>query len=179
MTLKATKQQVHEYQLNLAGGMEEVPVKKKRKKEEAMHQAALMSHLKVKVRDYPNLMFLFATLNGIFLPPHLRAQAIEAGMAPGILDLWYMVRRPPYSGLVMDLKKLKDGRPSADQKIWATHLREQGYLVIFPAGCVEAWRCLCAFDGIVGADHIASELIARENSIRRICEVEGESDWER
>jgi len=165
--------------MNLDGQAEEVKVKGKRRREEAMHQAAFMAHRKVKVADYPNLNYLFATLNGIFLPPHLRAQAIEAGMAPGILDLWYMVRREPYAGLVMDMKKLKDGRPSADQKEWAAHLVAQGYLVIFPAGCVDAWRCLCAFEGIVGKDHIASDLIARENSIRRICEVEGGSTWER
>jgi len=47
-----------------------------------------------------------------------------------------------------------------------------------PAGCVEAWRILCCFEGISGADHIARELIVQENMIRRICEIEDTSDWE-
>lgn len=179
-TMRATKQQVKTYQLNLAGGADEAEQeKKKRRKEEAMHQAALMAHCRVKLATYPNLEYLFATLNGIFMPPHIRAQAVEAGLAPGILDLWYPVRQEPYAGLVMELKKLKDGRPSTKQKQWAAHLSKQGFLVVFPAGCVEAWRVLCCYEGIVGADHIARELVAQEDGIRRMCEVEGASEWER
>lgn len=171
-------------QLTLDGEVDEVEEeKKKRKKEEALHQAALMAHRKEMQAKHPRLRFLFATLNGLFMPPQIRARALEAGMAAGILDTFYMVRRMDpdgtvWSGLAMDLKVLSGGVASKDQREWAAHLIEQGWRVYFPVGCVEAWRILCCFEGITGADHIAKELIDQENMIRRICEIEGGSSWE-
>jgi len=178
--MRATRAQVKEYQLNLSGGAEEVTTRRKAVHEEAMHQAALMAHRGEMQETYPNLRFLFSTLNGIFMPPHIRAKAIEAGLAKGILDLWYPRARIAqdgkitrvYTGLAMDLKRLKGGRPTPEQLEWAAHLKEQGWLVLFPAGCVEAWRCLCAFEGITGEDHIAAALVEREGVIRRMCGLE-------
>lgn len=177
MPLRVTKAEARAYQTTLDGTTVEVTERKKPVREEAMHQAALMRHRKQMEPIYPNLQFLFSTLNGIFLPPKLRAQAVEAGMAPGILDMFYMLRREgapgdSYVGLAMELKKLKDGRPSADQLTWAQHLVANGWLVCFPAGCVEAWRILCGFEGISGADHLSEELIREEKTIRRVCSVE-------
>jgi hypothetical protein len=174
--MRASRAQVKEYQLNLTGGMEEVTKRRKPVHEEAMHQAALMAHRAELQEAYPNLRFLFSTLNGLFMPPHIRARAIEAGMAKGILDLFYMVRRVEadgnvFSGLVMDLKRLKGGRPTPEQLEWSSHLAEQGYRVYFPSGCVEAWRILCCYQGISGRDHIAEGLVQREESIRRTCEI--------
>lgn len=175
MALKATAAQVRAFQTTLDGDVEEVTTRKKSLHEEAQHQAALMQWRDRMQESYPNLQFLFSTLNGVFMPPHIRAKAIEAGMAKGVLDLIYLVRYEEkdggFSGLVMDLKKLKGGKPTPDQIVWAKHLVAQGFLVLFPEGCLEAWRCLCCFEGITGRDHIAQGLMQREESIRRICGV--------
>jgi hypothetical protein len=163
------------YQLNLSGGKEEAKPKRCRNNEEAQHQALLFVQRTEMQEIYPNLRFLFSTLNGLFMPPHIRARAIEAGMAKGILDLFYMVRRVEedgrvYSGLVMDLKRLKGGRPTPEQLQWAKHLQEQGWLVLFPAGVMQAWWSLCAYEGISGADNWAEELQIKEEAIRRTAE---------
>jgi hypothetical protein len=168
--VKATKQQAKIYQQTLDGGLEEAKPKRKHSNEEAQHQALLFAWRRDYVETYPALRWLFATLNGVFMPPHIRAKAIEAGMAQGILDLFllfpYEDATTRYCGLAMDLKRLKGARPSAEQLEWAAHLVQAGWLVLFPAGAVDAWRCLCCYLGINGDDHWARELQAREELIR-------------
>jgi len=163
-------------QHTLDGTVDEVEEeKKKRKREEALHQAALMANREVMDAKYARLRFLFATLNGIYMPPAIRARALEAGMAAGILDMFYMVRRidpdgKVWSGLAMDLKVLSGGYASKDQREWAAHLIEQGWRVYFPAGVMDAWWSLCAYEGISGEDNWAEDLQRVEESIRRMTE---------
>ena len=174
--MRATRKDVKAYQLNLSGGKEEAPPKRRRNNEEAQHQALLFVNRLLMLGKYPFLRWLFATLNGLFIPPHLLAKAVEAGMAKGILDLWFPVRRIDpdgrvWSGLAMDLKRLEGGRPTKEQREWADHLVANGWVVFFPAGVVDAWRCLCCYVGISGEDHLAVELAAREDYIRKTNET--------
>jgi hypothetical protein len=173
--MRATRKDARAYQLNLSGGKEEAAPKRRLNNEEAQHQALLFVNRLLMLQKYPVLRWLFATLNGLFIPRHLLAKAVEAGMAKGILDLWYPVRRieedgTVYCGLAMDLKKLKDGRATKEQKEWAAHLAANGWRVYFPEGVVDAWRCLCCYAGISGEDHIAAEMVAHEDFIRRMSE---------
>ena len=71
----------------------------------------------------------------------------------------------------MDMKKLKYGRPSAEQLEWAAHLVANSYRVYFPAGCLDAWRCLCCYFGISGEDHIGGVLERQEQLIRIVNQV--------
>lgn len=160
---KKTKQAVG-LQMTIDGDLEEVVVKKTQRRLEAMHQALLFQHVRRMLARYPVLAWLFSTLNGVFMPSAIRARAIEAGMGRGILDLWFPFQRVEWRedgkiilpGLAMDLKVTT--RPTKEQKEWADMLVSCGWRVYFPTSAIEAWRLLCSYVGIVGADHYAAEL---------------------
>jgi hypothetical protein len=159
-------------QITLDGERERVRRGGKRS-EEAQHQAVLFARIRRLRPQYPVLRWIFATLNGMWIPGHLLARAIEAGMERGILDIWCPWRRVDpdgcvWSGLVIDLKKLKGGVPTPEQLAWASHLIENGYRVYFCAGCVDAWRCLACYLGISGRDHWAGDLQSQEDAIRQM-----------
>jgi hypothetical protein len=164
------------FQLTIDGGAEVVKTRRKPRNEEAQHQAALFRERNLLEAKYPQLRFVFSTLNGLFIPPHLLARAQEAGLAKGILDVWGPIRRYDaeegvgWSGIVIDVKKLKGGRPSPEQLEWAAHLVANGYRVYFPAGALEAWRILCCYLNISGEDHIARQLEHQVEIIAKLNE---------
>lgn len=55
------------------------------------------------------------------------------GVSPGIPDLFI-----PAWGLWVEMKRVKGGKISADQKLWADYLESVGYCVIVSKGCDDA-----------------------------------------
>jgi hypothetical protein len=61
-----------------------------------------------------------------------------AGAKRGIPDLFLPVPIDSYHGLYIELKRVKGGSLSPEQKIWASLLRQQGYMVAVCKGATEA-----------------------------------------
>lgn len=78
---------------------------------------------------HPELQLLFASLNGIRLTPGLRVKAKAQGLEPGYPDLTLDVPRHGFHGLKIELKRVKGGTVSAEQKRVIEMLRAQGYCV--------------------------------------------------
>lgn len=176
MALRATKRQARMYQLNLEGGADEVKQKRKPPfKEEHRHQVLLFTRRLQLMDRYPDLRWMFSTLNGIYIPPALLKEATDAGLIRGVFDVFLPISRRDRDGthacgLAMDLKKLKGGSASKEQLEWAARLVASGWRVYFPAGAVDAWRCVACYLGITGRDHWAPDLQQQEEYIRLLAQ---------
>lgn len=51
------------------------------------------------------------------------------GVKPGVPDVWVVIPKKGFSGLVIELKRQKGGVVSPDQKRWVEYLRNAGYSV--------------------------------------------------
>lgn len=173
MPLRATKSQARALQLTLEGAPD---TQKKRKPpiyEEAMHQAALFAYLNQLRPRHPCLRWIFATLNGVYIPTGLRLQMLDQGLTPGVVDVMDLTRRidddgTVWSGIVIDLKAAKGAYPTDDQKLFLLYASANGFRAYICPGCLDAWHCLAAYHGITGPDHKAEFLIQQENHIRQI-----------
>jgi hypothetical protein len=84
----------------------------------------------------PRLRLLHASMNGILTNPRFGAKLQRLGRKAGVPDLFLPVRifaKYPIerwqSGLWIEMKRLKGGVVSDEQKAWHIALREQGYRV--------------------------------------------------
>ena len=110
---------------------------KPRAQPEYEEQVAVFQWTKAMEGEYPDLKYLFATLNGIRLTPHLAAKAKAAGNKKGVCDIWLPTRRGKHSGLVIELKA-GTNRPTPEQKDWIAYLNSQGFYACACWGAGEA-----------------------------------------
>lgn len=89
--------------------------------------------------EYPELRWLYSSLNGIFIPgPRKMVYRIinrmkSEGMKKGILDLCLPVARHNYHGLYIDIKRDARSEIQPEQTEFMDFLTEQGY---FGAVCI-------------------------------------------
>jgi len=91
--------------------------------------------------EYPDLKYLFSTLNGVRTSPGIAAKAKKAGNKRGVPDIWLCAKRGPYAGLVIELKH-GENRPSPEQKLWIAYLNSQGFYACVCWGTGEATRTI-------------------------------------
>lgn len=89
-------------------------------------QCAVFKWAQMQENIYPELKYLFSTMNGVRLPIGLAVKAKKAGMKRGPLDIWFPVRRGCYCGLVIELKHGAN-KPDKEQLEWIAFLNSQGY----------------------------------------------------
>ena len=96
---------------------------------EKQEQAALFQWRNVMQRQMPELQWLFAIPNGLWLPDAYAKTALKHGLTPGIADVALLVPRSGYHGLLIELKR-RDATPccvNANQKSFLTFHADQGY----------------------------------------------------
>lgn len=86
---------------------------------------------------YPDLKYMFATLNGIKLPIGLAKKAKKQGNKRGVPDIILPVANKKYKGLFIELK-VEGGRASKEQKEYLKFLTAQGYFADIRFGSKEA-----------------------------------------
>ena len=170
-TLIKPKERVLQHRLD--GEVEDVtPPRRNRQREEKM-QRLLFAWRAEMLPRYPLLRFLFATWNGVLLPPQTVRKLSGLGLkgSKGIIDLWFPVRKEAggevICGLVIDLKDWQQGTPTKEQREWETHLRANGWSVHFETSALSAWRVIAGHLGITGEDYEAAELMRQEQWLRR------------
>ena len=97
---------------------------------------------------HPELQLMYASLNGVRLSPGLRKKMKAQGLEPGFPDINLDVARNGYHGLRIELKRVKGGVVSKDQKIIIASLNEQNYLTVVCAGHAEAIKQIKLYLGI-------------------------------
>ena len=115
---------------------------------EHSEQAAVIQWARINEFRYPELRWLYSSLNGIVIPaaPMTRAKIINhmkaEGMKPGVPDLFLPVARRGYHGLFIEMKREDGGTVSPLQKEFMQFAEEQGYLDKVCYGCDEAMEAL-------------------------------------
>lgn len=109
---------------------------------EYSEQCSIFRRAQLHSRQWPELRFLNGSLNGVRLTIGQAVKAKAAGMKKGVPDLQLPIRRGNYSGLFIELKRIKGGRVEPEQKLWAAMLTSQGYKHVFAYGCDAAWKAI-------------------------------------
>ncbi|UPG86835.1 VRR-NUC domain-containing protein [Luteibacter aegosomatis] len=111
-------------------------------------QAALMEWAGINAVRAPELRLLFAIPNGAALASkstgpgrRFSRQAMKLraeGLKSGVPDLCLPVARGKYHGLFIEMKRVKGGTLSPEQKEWLQRLADQGYCAVRCNGWWEA-----------------------------------------
>ena len=112
------------------------PVKKAYVPTEGEEQATLFSWARMMDGKYPELRMLFHIPNGGSRGKVEAARFKAEGVKAGVPDMFLPVARGPWHGLFIELKRLRGGKISAEQKQWIGSLLSQGYLATVCYG----WR---------------------------------------
>ena len=78
---------------------------------------------------YPELQLCNGSMNGIRVSPRLRSSLKGQGLRSGVPDIDLPVKRFPFSGLRIEMKRVKGGVVSKEQKQFHSLLAQQGYRV--------------------------------------------------
>ena len=87
---------------------------------------------------HPELALCNGSMNGVRVSPSMRSRLRLQGLRPGVPDIDLPVARNGHHGLKIELKRVKGGQVSPEQKRMHTQLVEQGYRVEVCKGWKEA-----------------------------------------
>jgi len=96
----------------------------------------------------PSLQLMFAIPNGGSRGEDARTRQIRGamlkaeGVRSGVPDIFLPVPRKGHCGLFIELKRVKKGVKSTNQKDWISRLTEQGYLAVVCYGAEEAKKVI-------------------------------------
>jgi hypothetical protein len=105
---------------------------------EHIEQVHFFHFLNMLAIDNPDAGLAHASLNGARLSWAQAKKQKAAGMKSGIPDIFFPVPRYPYHGLYIEMKRVKGGVLSDEQKLMIPRLSEQGYLVAVCRGFEDA-----------------------------------------
>jgi len=106
--------------------------------DEYSEQKKIIKWAREAIDLHPELAFLSCSLNGMNRSDGASAMAIASGMVAGEPDLFLPCARHKYHGLFIELKRVKGGKVSADQRRWLTFLNSEGYFAQVAKGHKEA-----------------------------------------
>ena len=92
-------------------------------------QATLLSWCRMNLWRWPELDLIFHIPNGGARSKTEAARFKAEGVKAGVPDLFLPVPRDTFHGLFIELKRLRGGRVSDEQKTWIAALQAQGYRV--------------------------------------------------
>ena len=105
---------------------------------EAQEQKTLFEWAAIMEKQYPELSLMHAIPNGgsrnAIEARNLRLQGVKAGVP----DIFLPCARNGFHGLYIELKRIKGGRVSVEQKKMLLALQEQGYKAVVCYGWEEA-----------------------------------------
>jgi hypothetical protein len=105
---------------------------------ESQEQAALFEWAKLSEWKHPELKLLHAIPNGGLRDARTAAVLQRTGVKSGVPDLCLPVARGGFHGLYIELKRLKGGVLSINQKTWLSLLAKEGYKAVMCKGWLEA-----------------------------------------
>lgn len=105
---------------------------------ENAEQAALFDWAALSAGRYPELRLLHAIPNGGQRDGRTAAVLQRTGVKSGVPDLCLPVARGGFHGLYIELKRVKGGVLSINQKTWLGLLAREGYKAVMCRGWLEA-----------------------------------------
>lgn len=105
---------------------------------EEYEQEQIFRWARANQTKYPDLQLLNASMAGVRLRPGQRIKAKKQGMPKGYPDIFLPVSVDAYSGLFIELKRLRGGVVFQDQKTWLKWLNAEGFKAVVARGHEEA-----------------------------------------
>lgn len=105
---------------------------------ELQEQIEIFKWSKINLDKYPCLKYLNSSLNGIRLNIVQASLAKKSGLLKGYPDIFLPVKNSQYGGLFIELKRVKGGVVSPEQKDFLSFLNSQGYKAVVCKGSIEA-----------------------------------------
>ena len=115
---------------------------------EHQEQVALFTWATVMSGRHPELKLLYAIPNAAKRSPAQARYMLSEGLKKGVPDICLPCARQGYHGLYIELKRIKGGVTSPDQKEWIAALKSEGYKAIVCKGFDEAREAIEDYLGI-------------------------------
>lgn len=112
---------------------------------ESQEQIALFEWVEYAMARYPELKLLFHVPNGELRNKVVAARLKKEGVRSGVPDLVLPVARGGYHGLYIEMKRIRHGKVSKDQREWLDALNEQNYCAIVCKGADEAQEAIVRY----------------------------------
>lgn len=105
---------------------------------EEIEQEHVFLWASMEERAYPELAMLYAIPNGGKRAIKTAVALKKQGVKRGVPDMCLPVPRGGFNGLYIELKRVKGGTVSDEQREWIAALNKQGYKAIICHGAEEA-----------------------------------------
>lgn len=108
-------------------------------------QVAVFSWAAHAQARYVELAMLYAIPNGGHRHKAVAGKLKAEGVKSGVPDICLPVARGGYHGLYIEIKRVKGGKTSSEQKWWHNMLQRAGYHVVVCKGADDAINCLVEY----------------------------------
>ncbi len=112
---------------------------------ESQEQILFIQWTKRVGKDYPILNKIFAIPNGGKRHIATASRMKLEGTKRGVPDLFFPVARKGYHGLFIEMKRLKGGSVSKDQKIWKVWIEDEDYAWVRANGFEQAKNIMISY----------------------------------
>jgi hypothetical protein len=127
--------------------MASIRPRKPRAEIEAQEQRAFFMWLRLHSRQFPELRWVHAIPNGLWLGPKRGAEAVELGLTAGVWDIFVPVPSSEYHGLYIELKAGRNGLTD-EQAAFRAVLEPQGFRFMVCRSWLEASETVCEYLGL-------------------------------
>jgi hypothetical protein len=93
-------------------------------------QERFFKYLETNLEWQPLFDMFFSIPNGTNKSPAMRGVFNREGLKSGVPDIFFPVPRRGYHGMFIEMKRRKNSKTSAEQEMWITRLKRQGYYVV-------------------------------------------------
>ena len=128
-------------------GMASIRPRKPRAEVEAQEQRAFFVWLRLHARAHPELRWVHAIPNGLWLGPKRGADAVELGLTAGVWDVFVPVPSSGCHGLYIELKTGRNGL-TAEQASFRAALEPLGFQFAVCRSWLEASNSVCEYLGL-------------------------------
>lgn len=105
---------------------------------EAQEQEALFAWARLNENQYPELGLMFHVPNGSYKSIASARKFRREGLRAGVPDICLPIGRNGFNALYIELKRIKGGKVSEDQKSWIEALNEAGNKAVVCRGWEKA-----------------------------------------
>lgn len=105
---------------------------------ESQEQVTLFAWAKLMEPSISELRLMLHVPNGGWRDKRTAEKLKKEGVRPGFPDIFLPVPRKGHHGLLVELKRVKGGSLSKEQRAWLENLNGQGYLAVVAKGYEEA-----------------------------------------
>lgn len=109
---------------------------------EDAEQETVFRWAKLQENRYPELKWIHAIPNGGYRFYQTAVKLKRTGTKSGVPDICFPVAKHGYHGMYIEMKRIKGGQVSQNQKEWIKGLQDNGYNVIIAHGANEAIEAL-------------------------------------